>query len=262
MGEPTAVWQRKAWRVTGTLSIVLVMIGGGLQTWAMVVQQRTTSVKPYDVSIHKVKLDTGSASVRVRAGREGHVVVRQNLDWMVRKPVVSTTVDGDVLTVGMRCRQILPFADFGCGAQIELEVPAATEVSGAVSSGFVEVDGLSGDVRMDLTSGELRLIGTSGEVDAHATSGMVQGIDLSAERVNAEVGSGSVELDFAKAPHSVDTRTTSGSVRMSLPKDTHYAFTGESGSGSRSIDANLADASSPNRIHASVGSGSIRIGPA
>ncbi|MFJ3215157.1 DUF4097 family beta strand repeat-containing protein [Kitasatospora sp. NPDC086801] len=259
MDGPTKAWGRKAWWTTGTLALAIVMIGGGLQTWAMVVQQRTTSTQPYNVTIHKLRLDTGSASVRVRAGRDGHVVVRQNLDWMVRKPSVSTTFDGDVLTVGMECRQILPFADFGCGAQIELEVPAGTDVSGQLSSGSVEVRGLSGAVRMDLTSGALNLIGTSGEVYAHVTSGMVQGTDLSSERVDTETTSGSVDLAFSKAPRAVDTRSTSGSVKLTLPRDSRYGFSGDVGSGSRHVDPSLADSASPNRIHGSVTSGSITV---
>ncbi|MEV7356784.1 MULTISPECIES: DUF4097 family beta strand repeat-containing protein [unclassified Kitasatospora] len=262
MGGPTKAWGRKAWRTTGTLAIAVVMIGAGMQTWAMVVQQQTTSTQPYNVVIHKLRLDTGSASVRIRAGRDGRVVVRQNLDWMVRKPSVSTTFDGDVLTVGMECRKFLPFADFGCGAQIELEVPAGTDVSGQVSSGSVEVDGLSGGVRMDLTSGELKLTGTSGQVYAHATSGMVQGTGLSSEQVYAETTSGAVDLAFSRAPRSVDTRSGSGSVKLALPQDSHYAFSGEVGSGSRHIDPSLADPASPNRIHGSVTSGSITIDPA
>ncbi|MFI9364663.1 DUF4097 family beta strand repeat-containing protein [Kitasatospora sp. NPDC053057] len=251
----------KAWRVTGTLAVVLVMLAAGLQTWSLVAQQQTTTTKPYNVVIHQVRLETGSASVRVHAGREGHVVVSQRLDWMVRKPVVSATFDGDVLTVGMHCRLVLPIADFGCGAEIELEVPAATEVTGSVSSGSVSVEGLSGSVRMHLTSGQLSLVGTSGEVWAQTTSGSVQGTDLSAQRVTAATNSGSMELYFTKAPHAVDARATSGSLTMTVPKGSRYAFSSEVGSGSGQIDPGLADTASPDTIHAAVTSGSVSINP-
>ncbi|MET8539694.1 DUF4097 family beta strand repeat-containing protein [Kitasatospora sp. NPDC004799] len=252
---------KAAWRVTGTVVTVLVMIGAGLQTWSMAVQQRTTTSRPYDVEIHRVNLETGNASVRVRAGRDRHVVVRQSLDWLVRKPVVSAVVVDGVLEVSMRCRRVLPFADFGCGAEIELEVPAATEVSGAVGSGTVQVEGLSGNVRMELTSGQLLLSDTSGEVVAHATSGLVQGGNLSSRRVTAQVGSGTVSLEFARAPSAVEATATSGSVEMTVPKDSRYAFSSEVGSGHGRIDPVLADASSRNRVHAAVTSGSISINP-
>ncbi|MEU1283677.1 DUF4097 family beta strand repeat-containing protein [Kitasatospora sp. NPDC005856] len=252
----------RGWRAVGTVVIVLVMLGAGLQTWSMAVQQRTSTTRPYDLAIHRLQLETGNASVRVRAGREGRVVVRQSLDWLVRKPVVSTVFDGDVLTVGMRCRQVLPFADFGCGAEIELEVPAATEVSGSVGSGSVQVEGLSGDVRMELTSGQLLLFDTSGDVSLHATSGQVRGTNLSMRRVTAQVVSGSVQLGFAKAPREVDATATSGSVELTVPKGSRYAVSSEIGSGNGRIDPRLADPASPNRVHTAVTSGSITVVPA
>ncbi|MFD4654075.1 DUF4097 family beta strand repeat-containing protein [Kitasatospora sp. NPDC058444] len=251
----------KGWRLTGTVVIVLVMLGAGLQTWAMAVQQRTSTTRPYDVAIHGVHLETGSASVRVRAGRDGPVVVHQSLDWLVRKPVVSAIVVDGVLNVSMRCRQVLPFADFGCGAEIELEVPAATELSGSVGSGSVQVEGLSGDVRMELTSGQLLLFDTSGDVSAHATSGQVRGTGLSMRRVTAKVGSGSVNLGFAKAPRDVDATATSGSVELTVPKGSRYVVSSEIGSGNGRIDPQLADPAGPNRVHAAVTSGSITVVP-
>ncbi|MEU9045880.1 MULTISPECIES: DUF4097 family beta strand repeat-containing protein [unclassified Kitasatospora] len=252
----------KAWRVTGTLAAVLVMAVGGLQTWATAAQQQSNSTRSYDdVTIHRLTLETGSASVKVRVGRESRVVVHQRLDWMVRKPVVSTVLADGVVTVGVHCRQILPVADVGCGADLELEVPAATEVTGSVDSGSVQVEGLSGNVDLRLTSGELLLVDTSGDVKAHATSGLIQSADLSARRVEAQTTSGSMELHFAKAPQQVDTRSTSGSLTMTLPKGSRYAFSSDIGSGSGRIDPQLADSGSPNRIHATVTSGSITINP-
>ncbi|MER7755741.1 DUF4097 family beta strand repeat-containing protein [Kitasatospora sp. NPDC097643] len=249
----------KTWRLLGTVTAVLLVIGGGSQTWAMVVQQRSVAERPYDVSIRKLKLDTGNASVRVRPGREGRVVVRQQLDWTIRKPVVSAVFEGDELTLGLQCRLVLPFVDLGCGAQIELEVPAGTDVSGQFGSGSVDVEGLSGNVRLEGTSGAAQLSGLSGEVYAHLTSGLVKGEDLSSARVDAATTSGAVELAFTRAPHAVDVSTTSGSVTMTVPKGGRYAFSGEAGSGSRHIDPELADGSSPNSIRAEVISGSLRI---
>ncbi|MFJ7909929.1 DUF4097 family beta strand repeat-containing protein [Kitasatospora sp. NPDC096204] len=251
----------RAWRAAGTVVIVLVMIGAGLQTWSMAVQQRTSTSRPYDRAIHRLQLETGNASVLVRAGREGHVVVRQSLDWLVRKPVVSTVFDGDVLTVGLHCRLVLPLSDLGCGAEIELEVPAATEVSGSVGSGSVRVEGLSGDVRMELTSGQLLLSDTSGNVSVHGTSGMVQGTNLSMSRVAAQFTSGTVQLGFARTPREVDATATSGSVELTLPKDSRYAVSSEIGSGNGRIDPVLADSASPNRLHAAVTSGTITVVP-
>ncbi|MFD8754683.1 DUF4097 family beta strand repeat-containing protein [Kitasatospora sp. NPDC059577] len=251
----------RAWRVTGTLAAVLVVLGAGVQTWSVVAQQQSTGSRSYDVPVHRLKLETGSASVKVRAGRADHVVIGQRLDWTVRKPVVSSIVVDGLLTVGVRCRSVLPVVDFGCGAEIEVEVPEATEVSGSVGSGSVRVEGLSGNVDVELGSGELLLVGTSGDVTAHATSGLIRGEDLSARRVDAETTSGAMELAFTKAPQQVETRATSGSVTMTLPRNSRYAFSSDVGSGTGRIDPELADSDSPNRIHATATSGSITIDP-
>ncbi|MGW2252059.1 DUF4097 family beta strand repeat-containing protein [Kitasatospora sp. NPDC001660] len=247
------------WRITGALAAAFVVIMGASQTWGTVARRETTTQKAYDhVVVHKLQLATGSAAVQVRAGREGRVVVRKSLNYTFREPQVSTAFEGDVLVVGVSCRRPLPFS--GCGAEIELEVPSGTEVAGSVDSGSVDVADLSGEVRLDATSGALYLRRLSGEVHTRTTSGMVQGTELTSARVEASTDSGSVDLDFARAPHAVDVSTTSGSASMALPKGSQYAFSGQAGSGSRSVDPNLANAASPDSIRASVASGSLRIG--
>ncbi|GHF58072.1 hypothetical protein GCM10018790_39850 [Kitasatospora xanthocidica] len=251
----------KAWRVTGTVATVLVLIGAGLQTWSVVAQQESTSSRSYEVPVDRLRLETGNASVRVRAGRADHVVVGQRLDWTVRKPVVSSIIVDGLLTVRVQCRPILPVADFGCGAEIEVEVPAQTGVSGSLGSGSVRVEGLSGNVDVELGSGELLLSGTSGDVTARATSGLIRGEDLKARRVDARTTSGAMELSFASAPQQVETRATSGSVTMTLPRGSRYAFSSDIGSGTGRIDPQLADSGSPNHIHATATSGSITIDP-
>ncbi|MEV7025251.1 DUF4097 family beta strand repeat-containing protein [Kitasatospora sp. NPDC093558] len=257
--RPAAPLRAAPWRTIGALTVAFVVVMGASQTLGLVANRQTTEEKTYEhVVVRKLQLATGSASVRVRAGREGRVVVRRNLNYTFRAPQVSTAVEGDVLVVGVACRQPLPF--FGCGAEIELDVPRGTEVSGSVDSGSVDVADLSGEVRLDATSGALYLHRLSGEVHTKTTSGMVQGTELTSARVEASSTSGSVELDFTKAPHAVDLSTVSGSATMTVPKDSRYAFSGQVGSGSRSIDPTLADASSPDSLHASVVSGSLRIG--
>ncbi|MFD7906530.1 DUF4097 family beta strand repeat-containing protein [Kitasatospora sp. NPDC059722] len=247
------------WRIIGSLSLAFLLVTAVSQTLGLVARQQKTEQKTYDhVVVRKLQLATGSASVQVRAGKDDRVVVRRNLNYTFRAPQVSTVIEGDVLVVGVSCRQPLPF--LSCGAEIELEVPQGTGVTGSVDSGSVDVADLSGEVRLDATSGALYLRRLSGEVHTRTTSGMVQGTELGSGRVEASSTSGSVELDFVRAPHAVDVSTTSGSATMTLPKGSRYAFSGQVGSGSRSVDPNLSDASSPDSLRASVASGSLRIG--
>ncbi|MFI9326003.1 DUF4097 family beta strand repeat-containing protein [Kitasatospora sp. NPDC052868] len=259
----------RAWRITGTLALVVAVSFGAVQTWAVVVQQKAVSSRTYHVGVTRVQLDTGSAAVRIRPGRDGRVLVRQDLDWTVRRPVVSTVFEGDLLIVRMRCNQVLPVADFGCGASFDLEVPAAASVTGKGSSGSVAVRGLSGDVRLEATSGAVELADLSGQVSVRTTSGEVRGAGLTSSRVEVGTTSGEVRLTFAQQPKAVDIGVTSGALSLVLPAQTKYNFTGaagsffgDNGSGNRHIDTDLVDPTSANTVRLSAGSGSVVVSAA
>ncbi|MGW4892065.1 DUF4097 family beta strand repeat-containing protein [Kitasatospora sp. NPDC004240] len=253
--------ERRLWRLLGVAVVVPLVLLGGVQTWGTVVQQRTVSTNTYVVPVGRVELDTGSAAVRITAGQGDRVTVRQNLDWLVRKPMIDVTWQGPVLTVRARCPRVLPVLGLGCGALIELEVPAATAVSGANTSGSVHVEGLSGDVRLETTSGSVKLVGVSGEVSARTTSGLVQGSDLRSQRAEASSTSGAVELGFAGPPRAVDVGTTSGRIALSVPRGERYAISGQQGSGGWRIDPALGDATSSRSIRVRTTSGAVVIEP-
>ncbi|MFF1906084.1 DUF4097 family beta strand repeat-containing protein [Kitasatospora sp. NPDC058218] len=251
---------RRGWQVTGTLALAFVVVFGAVQTWAMVVQQKAVSERTYQVPVTRVELDTGTAAVRIRAGAPGRVVMRQYLDWTVRKPTVSAVFDGDVLTVRMRCNQLLPAVDVGCDALIDLEVPAAASVSGGGTSGSMEARDLTGDVRLSATSGAIQLSGLSGQVYARTTSGQVTADGLRSARVEARAFSGEIRLDFVRPPHLVDVGATSGSVSLVLPQGSRYAFDYNGGAGGeRHIDPELADTASPDTVRVTTTSGEVRI---
>ncbi|MER6302610.1 DUF4097 family beta strand repeat-containing protein [Kitasatospora sp. NPDC001539] len=248
----------RAWRLTGVLTVVFVVVMGGAQTLALVARQERIEQETYTTPVHRLELATTSAAVRITAGAQGRVVVRKNLDWTVSEPQVRADVAGDTMTVGVTCRRSLPF--YNCGASIELEVPAGTAVSGSLTSGAVEVTGLTGEVRLNSTSGAIRLRRLSGPVVADTTSGLVQGTDLASARADVASTSGAVDLAFTSAPHDVRVSTVSGGVTMAVPRGSHYRIDSRAGSGDSDIDPALGDAASTNSLEAEVGSGSLRIG--
>ncbi|MER5352825.1 DUF4097 family beta strand repeat-containing protein [Kitasatospora sp. NPDC002551] len=250
----------RAWRVFGTLALVVALLVGAVQTWAIAVQQRTRSEMSYPVAVTRVRLDTGNASVRIRPGEEGRVVVRQYLNWMVRMPVVSALFEQDQLDVRMDCKRVLPAGDFGCGAVIELDVPRGVAVTGKQSTGTIDVAGVAGEVNLLSTSGEVLLADVSGPVTVRTTSGSVRGSRLTSPGVNAAATSGSMELGFTAPPAAVDIGVTSGSVMLGLPSGTRYDFDGGASPLARGgIDPTLADRSSPNKIRISVSSGTVSV---
>ncbi|MDY0816005.1 DUF4097 family beta strand repeat-containing protein [Kitasatospora purpeofusca] len=248
----------RGWRVFGTLALVVVMLIGAVQTWAMAVQQQTRSERTYGVAVTKVRLDTGRATVRIKPGQEGQVVVRQSLNWVVRMPVVSALFDQDELNVRMLCNQVFAVGDLGCGAVIELEVPPGVAVTGRQSSGNIDIAGVTGEIGLVSTSGEVRLADVSGPLTVRTTSGTVYGQRLTSPRADVAATSGSVKLDFVTEPSAVDIGVTSGSVSLGLPRGSRYDF--EGGSAPRGgIDPALADRSSPHKVRISVSSGSVSV---
>ncbi|MET8703471.1 DUF4097 family beta strand repeat-containing protein [Kitasatospora sp. NPDC004723] len=252
---------RRTWRLLGTLALLMVLVVGFVQTWAMAVQQRTRSERSYPVAVTKVRLDTGNATVRIRPGQEGRVVVREYLNWKIRTPVVTTQFDQGLLDVRMRCDRVLSaVGDFGCGAVIELDVPPGVAVTGKLSSGSVHVAGVAGEVSLLSTSGEVLLTDVSGPVTVRTTSGSVRGSHLTSPDVNVAATSGSMELGFAAVPRIVDIGVTSGTVVLGLPRGSRYDFDGgASPLALGEIDPALADRSSPNKIRVSVSSGSVSV---
>ncbi|MFJ4791839.1 DUF4097 family beta strand repeat-containing protein [Kitasatospora purpeofusca] len=248
----------RGWRVIGTLALVVVVLIGAVQTWAMTVQQQARSERTYGIAVTKVRLDTGRATVRIKPGQEGQVVVRQFLNWVVRKPVVSALFDQDELDVRMFCNQVFAVRDVGCGAVVELEVPPGVAVTGRQSSGNIDIAGVRGEIDLVSTSGEVRLADVSGPLTVRTTSGSVHGRRLSSPRADVAATSGSVELGFVTEPSAVDIGVTSGSVSLGLPRGSHYDF--EGGMAPRGgIDTALADPSSPHKVRISVSSGSVEV---
>ncbi|WP_380285049.1 DUF4097 family beta strand repeat-containing protein [Kitasatospora purpeofusca] len=252
--------RRRGWRVLGTLALTVVLVVGAVQTWAMAVQQQRRSELSYPVAVTKVRLDTGNATVRIRPGEEGRVVVRQYLNWMIRMPVVSALFDQDQLDIRMHCNQVLPVSDLGCGAQIELDVPPGVAVTGKQSNGSIEVSGVRGEINLLSTSGTVALADVSGPVTVRTTSGSLRGSRLTSSSVNAAATSGSIDVGFAAAPRTVDIGVTSGSVVLGLPRGSRYDFDGGVSPLARGgIDPTLADRSSPNKIRISLSSGSLTV---
>ncbi|MFJ9695465.1 DUF4097 family beta strand repeat-containing protein [Kitasatospora sp. NPDC101183] len=249
----------RIWRITGVVTVLFVLLMGAGQTLAVVAKQQRQEDRVFTAEVHKLQLSTGSSGVSVRAGAPGRVVLHKNLDWTVSEPKVRADVDASgVMTLDVRCRRELPF--YNCGAQLELEVPAGTEVAGEVTSGSVTLEGLTGPVDLGGTSGAIYLNGLSGEVRARTSSGMVQGTALRSGKVEVSTASGAVDLGFATAPRDAKVSTGSGAASVTLPQGSHYRISGRSGSGGSTIDPALGDATSPNSLTADVGSGSLDIG--
>ncbi len=108
---------------------------------------------------------------------------------------------------------------FGGGrrvAQLEVELPVATEVAIDIASGWLDAQGMRGEQRYRLVSAETRLRGVAGRIQLNTVSGdatieLADAADLSVKSVSGDVAVRGGRLDALRVG------TTSGDVRVDSP---------------------------------------------
>lgn len=163
----------------------------------------------------RLTIRLAAAELRL-AGTDGdRVVVRTPTGTSLPDRVIIETTD-DALTI--REKESLGLT-FGIGrkvVQLEIELPATAEVRVETISGWLDVQGLTGEQRYRTTSGETRLRAAAGEIELNTVSGDAR-IELADV---AQLGVKSVSGDIAVSGGRLDSLrigTTSGEVRVDSP---------------------------------------------
>lgn len=246
--------RRAVWIALAIATALVVVAPVGLRTFGRAVQRTSTSMTPYRHAIREVRLDVGSAEVSVGPGSDGEARVYKDLRWGPRKPELSESLVDDVLFVTFRC----PGPDWpgaGCGAEIDVQVPAGTRVSAVSASGSIDVRGVTGDLDLRTGSGEIDVAGARGRLRLLARSGTISGRGLAASKTQADVSSGTLELRYAEPPDSVDASAGSGTVKIIVPPGSRYRVAGWTGAGNAHLNPAVYDDRSARRISLRSGSG-------
>jgi hypothetical protein len=154
---------------------------------------------------------------------------------------VEIVGEGDRLSV----RTLYPRPRWMGGAgsvEYRVSVPRGVRVRVSNVNGRVEVDGVAGALRASTVNGSVDVTGAGGEVEATAVNG-------------------SVEVDVARVDPSgrSEIRTTNGSVRLTLPRDTSAEVEAHTVNGSVHCDFDLTGVSKSRRkIEGRIGSGGAR----
>ncbi|MBM7770857.1 hypothetical protein JOD54_001061 [Actinokineospora baliensis] len=231
-------------------------------------------------TIRAVRIESGSGSVRVRAGTAASV--HRTVSHLDAKPGATHRVEGDVLVL-RECEVR------NCWVDYEVVVPEGVTVSGDLDSGSVDVEGAS-TVNLRVSSGEVKVRRVSGAVNVKASSGSVDLVDVKGKvAVEAESGdvtahdvgaatlradSGSVEVqgvngtaDLAAQSGNITVRLAkaaavkavadSGSVDVTVPRG-EYRVSAHTGSGE--VDNGIGDyRDSPNHLELSADSGDVTV---
>lgn len=259
--QPERPRRRGVWIVLAVLTAIVVVLPTGIATLGRLFERTERSTETVPGTIKALEIDAGSAGVAIGAGAAGRVKLHSTLTWSVTRPKVIKSVQAGTLKILVVCdAEVAPYGDFGCAADLDLQVPPEVSVRVQATSGQVVIRDIAGDIRIHGTSGAIKLDHLRGRVWAGTNSGSIQGRALASPEVDAGVRSGSVDLSFVDPPQKVNVRTGSGGATVTVPRGTHYRVDGWTGSGDREIDGALEDDDATGQISATTGSGSVRVG--
>ncbi|MFB4311831.1 DUF4097 family beta strand repeat-containing protein [Actinomadura sp. GTD37] len=222
------------------------------------VRQTSSSVTPYHHAIRELRLDMEGAAVSVGPGPDGEARVYKDLRWGLREPGVTESLVDGVLSVAFRCGGTgLPGG--GCGADIDVRVPAGTRVSAVSGAGEIDVRGLTGDLDLRTGSGRIGVAGARGRLRLRARSGAITGTGLASPETRARVSSGALDLRYAEPPRTVEASAGSGAAKIIVPPGSHYAVQAGTGSGDVHLNQAVIDPHAPGSISVHTGSGTTYV---
>jgi hypothetical protein len=218
--------------------VLLVVCGLAVGVSEAFKHDRTTTTT-ISRHIERVVIRAGTGHVKLEGTEAPRVMVRENLQWLWRRPHVRTSVRGSVLSVGARC------PDTGtvnrCKADLDLAIPFDADVI---------VRGDSGDISAERLAGHLQLTTDSGDVN---------GRDLNAITARATTNAGNVDLDFTTQPVSVSANSDSGDVLVTVPVGGEYRVDATTDAGDVNVEGILRNDRALRSISATANAGDVTV---
>lgn len=237
----------------------------------------------------RLEIDNFAGRVTVRAGERGEVRMIAVKQGRAGADLNRVQVEVSEGTSGLLIRTRKPSTLSNASVQLEVTVPAGTQLDLHTGAGNTEVRGLRSDVKVDTGAGDVTIADLIGDLDAHTGSGSVT-IDGVSGRIQADTGSGSVrisnvagefdahtgsgsmEVREASGPARLDSgsgsltyegdpegecrfETGSGSITLRLPADLNMEVELETGSGSITTDFAVEGEISKEEVRGSIGRG-------
>jgi hypothetical protein len=221
-------------------AVVVVGIAAALLIWS--VASSTERQVSYDVggTLEGLALDVDGADVVIEgAGRRTSVAV-QHVDryGFGHAAESQPTVQGGMLRIRSRCPKTILH---GCSVAYRLRVPDNVPVSIRTDDGSVRLEGYRGSARIVTGQGDVDVRGFCGfSLQARADDG------------------GDVAAQTACPPQQLSLRTTTGSVRATIPPGRYRVDASTSG-GEPTVRGLAPVAESPFSVQAVSGSGDVLV---
>lgn len=240
------------------IAISVALILGGVY-WALTGLTEDTKVSQdaYAVEGQALTIEARSADVEVRSGDGSEIKIERQFERNVfGSDPKEKYEDGKLELRDTGCG----FLSFGCDTKYVLTVPKDVKVTLESSSGDLKVSGLQAGADLKSSSGNIEVHTIGGALQMESSSGDLEAQDLTATTVSTQSSSGSVDLDFVKAPQSVEAEASSGDVTIRIPREgtEGYKVDADTSSGDEASSI-LHDPASARTITAKTSSGDVTI---
>jgi hypothetical protein len=231
----------RGWLVAGGLWTAVVLLAGAIGGWLWL-----ASPELHEESAHLafptpgrlLRLDVDRGLVQVIAADTTTVSVDRRLEWTQRKPVVTEIGAADTLTLTGHCPDPQSWRSAfttDCALRYIVRVPRSVTIEVTTSLADVQIRDSTAPVEVTTTTGNVTLANVRGPVRAHTGTGRVTGTDLTAATVDANTGSGAVDLTFGLPPRQVSAKTRTGDIRVAVPSGDRYRLLLSATSGRRNV---------------------------
>ena len=261
---PPPPWQPRRrssgrpWLFIGLGAALLLAAGAGVGSWGFMTGGFRQTVEQNQVypGVRAIEFNGSSGDVEVRAdSASGTVALTRRLSWGPgsSQPTPDESVQDGTLHVTTDCSGFMSW----CSVDYVMHVPTGTVVTLRNGSGDIELSGDLGATEASTGSGDVTVTGGGDTLKLSAGSGDIEASGLEATQVIGNTGSGSLDLDFARAPDDVSLEAGSGDVTVSLPRGS-YAVDVTTGSGDESVTV-TDDPTASDHVRVKTGSGNVEV---
>ncbi|MFC8799410.1 DUF4097 domain-containing protein [Promicromonospora sp. NPDC057138] len=196
-------------RVLGTAGAVLALalVGfGALYLADLTMSKTTTTHRSYD-AVDSVEL-VADGDVTVSAV-EGDIEVDVIAHSGLREPSYSADESASHLELTHRCGWAIALPH--CSGELDVTLPAGTEVVIRTENGDVVASGLAGDVSLSTSNGRIEATDVGGALTADSSNG---DIDVTDSGADVEASTSNGEIDVTGVDGSVTTDTSNGRITI------------------------------------------------
>jgi hypothetical protein len=235
---------------------VALILGGAYWALTGLTEGTKTGQGSYPVQGGALTVHTNSANLELRSGDVLEITVTKKFERNAFGSDPSEKyADGKLEIKGTGCG----FLSFGCTTDYVVTVPKDLKVTIESSSGDLKASDLPAGASLKTSSGGIEVHRIGGDLSLKSSSGRLEAYDLTASSVTSQSSSGSVELNFAAVPSSVQAKSSSGDLDVRLPNGSEtYKVETDSSSGDESARVKT-DPASTRTITAKTSSGNVTV---